>query len=43
MNREYKPEELFNLIKSRMFFDRTFAYYKKDGSTYKVRINIEKE
>ena len=43
LEKTYKAKDFMNLIKARMFGDKSFAYYKKDGDTYRVKLIITKE
>jgi len=36
----YKVQDLFNILKSRMFGDKSFAYYIKDGKKYTINFKI---
>lgn len=43
LHADYTAEELFNWIKSRVFGNKTYAYYKKGDSKYKVSLSIVKD
>jgi len=43
LNKEYKAGDLFRLIKAKTFKDKSYAYYKKDGDLYRVKIEVTKE
>lgn len=43
LEKEYKIKDLFNLLKARRFGNKSFAYYKKNGSTYRIKLEITKE
>ena len=42
MERSYKAKDLINLLRSRTFGDKTFAFYKKDNDIYQVKVVITK-
>lgn len=41
--KEYKVKDLFSLLKARTFGDKSFAYYKKDNETYRIKLTITKD
>lgn len=42
LEKVYKADDLLKLIKSKTFGDKSYAYYRKDGEKYYVRIDVKK-
>ena len=43
LEKDYKAGYLFNLIKAKTFGDKSYAYYRKDGVKYSLKLTVTKE
>lgn len=43
LNGKYRADYLFKLLKAKTFRDKSYAFYRKDGKKYSVRIEVKEE